>query len=63
MSYIEFPGDSDCKESACNAGDSSSTAGSGRSPGEGNVFLPRECHGQTTGLQRVGMTERLSLTQ
>ena len=53
LSYIDFPGDSDCKESACNARDPSSTAGSGRSPGEGNVFLPREFHGQTTGLQRV----------
>ena len=31
-----FPGDSDSKESACNAGDSSSIPGLGRSPGEGN---------------------------
>ena len=30
-----FPGGSDTKESACNAGDLGST-GSGRSPGEGN---------------------------
>ena len=31
-----FPGRSDGKESACNAGDLDSTPGSGRSPGEGN---------------------------
>ena len=31
-----FPGGSDGKESACNAGDPSLTPGSGRSPGEGN---------------------------
>ena len=31
-----FPGGSDGKESACNAGDSGSIPGSGRSPGEGN---------------------------
>ena len=31
-----FPGGSDGKESACNAGDPGSIPGSGRSPGEGN---------------------------
>ena len=31
-----FPGGSDGKESACNAGDLGWTPGSGRSPGEGN---------------------------
>ena len=31
-----FPGGSDGKESACNAGDPGSILGSGRSPGEGN---------------------------
>ena len=46
-----FPGGSDDKESACNAGDSGSIPGSGRSPGEGNwlptpVFLPEKPHGQ-----------------
>ena len=30
-----FPGGSDSKESACNAGDLDSIPGSGRSPGEG----------------------------
>ena len=31
-----FPGGTDGKESACNAGDPDSFPGSGRSPGEGN---------------------------
>ena len=33
---IGFPGGSDGKESACNAGDPGSISGSGRSPEEGN---------------------------
>ena len=36
MSTLCFPGGSDGKESACNARDSGSIPGSGRSPGEGN---------------------------
>ena len=32
-----FPGGSDSKESACNAGDQSSIPGLGRSPGEGHT--------------------------
>ena len=43
-----FPGGSDVKESACNAGDLGSIPGSERSPGEWNgptpVFLPGEFH-------------------
>ena len=35
MSYRGFPGSSAGKESVCNAGDSGSILGSGRSPGEG----------------------------
>ena len=35
-SQLGFPGGSDGKESACNAGDPGSIPGSGRSPGEGN---------------------------
>ena len=47
----DFPGGSDGKESACNAGDLGSTPGLRRSPGEVNgyplpVFLPGEFHGQ-----------------
>ena len=34
-----FPGGSDCKESACSAGDPGSIPESGRSPGEGNGNL------------------------
>ena len=34
--YIGFPGGSDGKESACNAGDPSLIPGLGRPPGEGN---------------------------
>ena len=33
-----FPGGSDGKESACNAVDTSSIPGSGRSPGKGNAL-------------------------
>ena len=33
---LDFPGGSDGKESACNAGDLGLIPGSGRSPGEGN---------------------------
>ena len=36
-----FPGDSDGKESACNAGDSGLIPGSGRSPGEGHGNQPQ----------------------
>ena len=46
-----FPGGSNGKDSACNAGDPGLISGLGRSPGEGNskptpVFLPGEFHGQ-----------------
>ena len=36
--YLGFPGGSDSKESACNAGDISSILGLVRSPGEGNGY-------------------------
>ena len=55
-----FPGGSDGKESACNAGDLGLIPGSGRSPGEGNDY-PLQYSGLETsmtvesmGLQRVG---------
>ena len=46
-----FPGGSDGKEYACNAGELGSIPGSGRSPGRREwqpipVFLPGESHGQ-----------------
>ena len=68
---LGFPGGSDGKESACNAGDQGSIPGSGRSPGEGNgnptpVFLPGESHGRRSlvgysprGHKESDMTERL----
>ena len=37
--YVGFPGGSDSKEFACNAGDTGSIPGSGRSFGEGNGYL------------------------
>ena len=47
-----FPGGSNGKESAYNAGVPGLIPGSGRCPGEGNtiapVFLPGESHGQRT---------------
>ena len=36
LNHWDFPGGSDGKESACNAGDLGSISGSGRSPGRGN---------------------------
>ena len=44
-----FPGGSDGKETACNAGDPGLIPGLGRSPREENghsAFLPGEFHGQ-----------------
>ena len=40
LSLGQFPGGSDGKGSTCNAGDLGSIPGSGRSPGEGNGWLP-----------------------
>ena len=36
--YMGFPGGSNDKESACNAGDLGMISGSGRSPGEGKGY-------------------------
>ena len=70
---MDFPGGSDGKESACNAGDMGSIFGSGRSPGEGNGYHssilawripwteePEEL--QSTGLERVDRIEQLTLS-
>ena len=47
--YTDFPGGSDSKESACNAGDVSSIPGLGRPLGEGNGFpLQYSCQGNPT---------------
>ena len=72
---IGFPGGSDGKESACNAGDPGSIPESGRSPGEGIGYpLQYSClenpHGQRSlagysprSHKESDMTERLSVTQ
>ena len=68
-----FPGGSDSKESACNAGDVGSVPGSGRAPGErkGSPLLysclehsmnRRSWWLQSTGSQRVRRTEWLTLS-
>ena len=59
---LGFPGGSDGKESACNAGDPGSVPGSGRAPGEGNGNpLQYSClensmdrEAWSIGLQKVG---------
>jgi len=68
-----FPGGSDGKESACNAGDLDSILGLGRSSWRREwqptpVFLPGEFHGQRSlvgcspwGCKESNMTERLTL--
>ena len=38
MNDLGFPGDSDGKESACNAGDQGSVPGLEKSPGEGSGY-------------------------
>ena len=47
VTSLGFPGSSEVKASARNAGDPGSVPGLGRSPGEGNgnLFLPGESHG------------------
>ena len=68
---LGFPGGSEGKASACNAGDLDSIPGSGRSPGEGNVNpLHYYClNGQRSlvgyspwGRKESDTTERLHLT-
>ena len=39
LRYLGFPGNSNCKESSCNAGDPGLILSSGRSPGEGDGYL------------------------
>ena len=62
-----FPGSSDGKESACNAGDSGSIPGSGRSPGEGNgnpqqYYCLENSKDRPWCRKELDMTESLSLT-
>ena len=66
-----FPRGSDGRESTCNARDLDLIPGLGRSPREGNgwlpnpVFWPGEFHGLYSpwGLKESDMTERLSLSE
>ena len=69
---LGFPGGSDGKVSACNAGDPGSIPGSGRSPGEGNgnhsstlawkiPWTEEPCRLQSMGSQRVGHDGATSL--
>ena len=72
LPLLGFPGGSDGKESACNAGDLGLIPGLGRSPREGNgnpVFFPGEFHGQRSltgyspwGCKESDTTEQLKLT-
>ena len=68
-----FPGGSDGKESACNAGDLSSTPGAGRSPGEGtgnppqfscleNSMYGRAWQATVHGSQRIGHHQATNTT-
>ena len=72
-STVGFPGGSDGKESACNAGDLGSIPGLGRSPGEVNgltpVFWPGKFHEQRSlacyspwGCKELDTTDQLSLS-
>ena len=62
-----IPGGSDGKESAYNMGDSGSTPGSGRSPGEGNgnplQYSCLENPMEPGGLQSVGLQSRTWLSE
>ena len=65
-SMMDFPGGSDAKESACNAGDPTSIPGLGRSPGEanGNPLQYGEAHGQRSlvGYSPWGHESRIQLS-
>ena len=41
--YLDFPGGSDSKESACSDGDMGLTPGLGQAPGEGNGYPLQYC--------------------
>ena len=54
MGFLGFPGGSEGKESACNAGDLSSIRGLGRSPGEGNGY-PLQYSGLENSMDCIAM--------
>ena len=58
-----FPGGSDTKESACNAGDMSLIPGLGRSPGKGNGYaLQYSCLEHCIGHKQSDVTKQLTLS-
>ena len=58
-----FPGGSDTKESACNAGDMSLIPGLGRSPGKGNGYaLQYSCLENCIGHKESDVTKQLTLS-
>ena len=57
---MSFPGGSDSKASACNAGDAGSTPGLRRSPGEGNGY-PLEYSCLENSIES-DMTEQLTIS-
>ena len=63
--YRGFPGGSDGKECACNAGDPASVPGLGRSPGGGmathSSILAGESHGQRSLAGSMGSQNRTQL--
>ena len=66
--FLNFPGGSAGKESACNVGDLSSIPGSGRSPGEENGYpfqyssLENSMDYIVHGVTELDMTGKLSLS-
>ena len=62
--FFGFPGGSAGKETACNVGDLRSIPGLGRTPGEGNGWLPTPIFwpGEFWGHKELDTTEQLSLS-
>ena len=56
MNLASWPGGSDGKELACNAGDPDSIPGSGKPPGEGNGYpLQYSCLENSVGREPCGL--------
>ena len=69
--FMDFPGGSDSRESACYAGDPDSISGSGRSPGEENGYplwysgldnsMDYDCKEISPGISLEGLMLKLKL--